>query len=96
MHRNKGRRNGKPITEKWRPVYIWLEALNQREVVKATEITEWLEAHPEIRQRLRLNHTNEHIFNYIQKCHTRMIHDPRGRSHNVKVNLIPLSSPQVS
>ncbi|CAM6096653.1 unnamed protein product [Calypogeia fissa] len=98
MHRNKGRRNGKPITEKWRPVYIWLEALNQREVVKATEITDWLEAHPEVRLRLRMNHTNEHIFNYIQKCHTRMIHDPRARSHNVKADkekqAVPVTLPE--
>lgn len=88
VNRKKGRRNGKPITEKWRPVYVWLESLNQREVVKAVEIGEWLEAHPDVRQRLRMSHTNEHIFNYIQKCHTRMIVDPRARSHNVKLDVI--------
>ncbi|BBN04469.1 hypothetical protein MPTK1_3g04900 [Marchantia polymorpha subsp. ruderalis] len=76
----KDRRYGKPITEKWRPVYVWLESLKHKEVVKGSEISEWLERHPDVGKKLHASHTHEHVFNYIQKCHSRMLADPGRRS----------------
>ncbi|KAL2635223.1 hypothetical protein R1flu_006702 [Riccia fluitans] len=77
----KDRRFGKPVTAKWRPVYVWLESLkDHKDVVKGSEINDWLDSHPDVARKLHSSHTNEHVFNYIQKCHSRILADPGRRS----------------
>ncbi|KAL3692722.1 hypothetical protein R1sor_006373 [Riccia sorocarpa] len=77
----KDRRFGKPVTAKWRPVYVWLESLkDHKAIVTGPEINEWLDSRPDVARKLHSSHTHEHVFNYIQKCHARILADPGRRS----------------
>lgn len=60
-------------SDKWKPVYAWLESLNLGSVVGAKVIDAWLENNPALREELLGKHTRHHLFHYIQKCHTNII-----------------------
>ena len=60
-------------SDKWKPVYSWLESLNMGSVVGARAIEVWLETNPTLRAELLGKHTRHHLFHYIQKCHTNII-----------------------
>ena len=60
-------------SDKWKPVYSWLESLNMGSVVGARAIEVWLETNPILRAELLEKHTRHHLFHYIQKCHTNII-----------------------
>ncbi|XP_059443009.1 uncharacterized protein LOC132175173 [Corylus avellana] len=60
-------------TDQWRPVYIWLESLNQNEVVKSKEISDWLSANPDVQEQLCSRHSRYHLMHYIKKCHIKIL-----------------------
>ncbi|XP_062169379.1 uncharacterized protein LOC133875304 isoform X2 [Alnus glutinosa] len=60
-------------TDQWRPVYSWLESLNQNEVVKSKEISDWLSANPEVQEQLCSRHSRYHLMHYIKKCHIKIL-----------------------
>ncbi|XP_065620697.1 uncharacterized protein LOC112006477 [Quercus suber] len=60
-------------TDQWRPVYSWLESLDQEEVVKSKEISDWLSANPDIQEQLCSRHTRYHLMHYIKKCHIKIL-----------------------
>ncbi|KAG6633354.1 uncharacterized protein LOC122289867 [Carya illinoinensis] len=60
-------------TDQWRPVYSWLESLNQDEVVKSKEISDWLNANKEVQEQLCSRHSRYHLMHYIKKCHIKIL-----------------------
>jgi len=70
---------GKPVSKKWKPVWLWLQSLNRTEIVEASEIIAWLDSNPEYAAEIRQHHTNGVFVAYAQKCHQRLIF---GQYHN--------------
>eukprot|EP00252_Welwitschia_mirabilis_P001771 TRINITY_DN11711_c0_g1_i2.p1 TRINITY_DN11711_c0_g1~~TRINITY_DN11711_c0_g1_i2.p1 ORF type:complete len:459 (-),score=86.61 TRINITY_DN11711_c0_g1_i2:147-1523(-) len=60
-------------SDKWKPIYSWLESLNVHGVVKTKAIDEWLSQNPEIKDELQSKHSRYHLIHYIQKCHTKIL-----------------------
>lgn len=60
-------------TDQWIPVYSWLESLQQDEVVKSKEISDWLTENPTIRDQLCSRHSRYHLMHYIKKCHLKIL-----------------------
>ncbi|KAL8143943.1 hypothetical protein V2J09_016975 [Rumex salicifolius] len=60
-------------TNLWLPVYSWLESLDTDEVIKSKEISDWLAANPEIRDKLSAKHSRYHLMHYIKKCHMKIL-----------------------
>lgn len=60
-------------SEKWKPVYAWLESLDTGSVVGAKVIEIWLENNPSVKQDLLGKHTRQHLLHYIQKCHASLM-----------------------
>lgn len=60
-------------SEKWRPVYVWLESLDSGSVVGSKAIDAWLSRNPSIKEDLLGKHTRHHLFHYIQKCHSNIL-----------------------
>ncbi|CAN1802389.1 hypothetical protein LINPERHAP1_LOCUS23357 [Linum perenne] len=60
-------------TEQWRPVYSWLETLDNDEVVTSNEIYDWLDSNPDIKEHLFSRHSRYHLMHYIKKCHVKIL-----------------------
>ncbi|XP_030542270.1 uncharacterized protein LOC115749547 [Rhodamnia argentea] len=60
-------------TDQWIPVYSWLESLDQDDVVKSNDISDWLTDNPEIREQLCSKHSRYHLTHYIKKCHMKIL-----------------------
>lgn len=60
-------------TDRWLPVYTWLESLNADEVVKSKDISDWLSANPKICEQLCSRHSRYHLTHYIKKCHAKIL-----------------------
>ncbi|CAN1802390.1 hypothetical protein LINPERHAP1_LOCUS23357 [Linum perenne] len=60
-------------TEQWRPVYSWLETLDNDEVVTSNEIYDWLDSNPDIKEHLFSRHSRYHLMHYIKKCHGKQL-----------------------
>lgn len=71
-------------TDQWKPVYIWLETLEDTEVVKSNDILDWLNANPDVRDDLYSRHSRYHLMHYIKKCHVKIL----KRKERKKVNVI--------
>ena len=72
-HAEAGPGKGKPVSAKWRPVWLWLESLQRTEVVEPSEVIAWLDSNPEYAAKIRGQHTNGGSVAYVQKCHQRLI-----------------------
>ena len=73
---------GKPVSKKWKPVWLWLQSLQRTEVVEPSEVIAWLDSNPEYAAEIRQHHTNGVFVAYAQKCHQRLI---TGQYHTSKV-----------
>jgi len=60
-------------TDQWLPVYSWLESLDNGELVKSKDISEWLDANPEVKQELSSRHSRYHLTHYVKKCHLKIL-----------------------
>ncbi|CAL1389113.1 unnamed protein product [Linum trigynum] len=60
-------------TDRWLPVYSWLETLDSDEVVKSKEIYDWLDSNPDIKEDLFSRHSRYHLMHYIKKCHFKIL-----------------------
>lgn len=60
-------------TDQWIPVYAWLENLDQDEVVKSKDISDWLNANPQVKEQLCSRHSRYHLMHYIKKCHLKIL-----------------------
>ena len=60
-------------SEKWMPVYKWLESLDLDSLVGAKAIEAWLDGNPCLREELLKEHTRQHLFRYVQKCHNNLL-----------------------
>ncbi|VVB10916.1 unnamed protein product [Arabis nemorensis] len=60
-------------TDQWLPVYSWLESLDHGELVKSKDISEWLDANPEVKQELSSRHSRYHLTHYVKKCHLKIL-----------------------
>lgn len=60
-------------TDQWLPVYSWLESLDNGELVKSKDITEWLDANPEVKEELSSRHSRYHLTHYVKKCHLKIL-----------------------
>ncbi|KAB1217456.1 putative inactive purple acid phosphatase 27 [Morella rubra] len=74
-------------TDQWRPVYSWLESLNQEEVVKSKEISDWLSANPEVQEQLCSRHSRYHLMHYIKKCHIKILKRKEKKLDNIDIVL---------
>lgn len=92
-------------TDRWLPVYTWLESLNADEVVKSKDITDWLSANPKICEQLCSRHSRYHLTHYIKKCHAKIlkrqdklkIEEPKAAEGTAeKVRNADLSTPTAS
>lgn len=72
-HRHGEPSRGKPVSKKWKPVWLWLQSLNRTEIVDASEVIAWLDSNPEYAAEIRQHHTNGVFVAYAQKCHQRLI-----------------------
>lgn len=79
-------------TDQWIPVYSWLESLQQDEVVKSKEISDWLTENPSIRDQLCSRHSRYHLMHYIKKCHLKIL----KRKEKKKGSQLPEKSPHKS
>jgi len=64
---------GKPVSEKWKPVWIWLQSLNRKDVVEAADVTAWLVRNPDYSKEIKQHHSHGALVHYVQKCHQRLI-----------------------
>ncbi|XP_031253573.1 uncharacterized protein LOC116111535 [Pistacia vera] len=60
-------------TDQWIPVYSWLESLDQDEVVKSKDISDWLNDNPAVKDQLCSRHSRYHLMHYIKKCHLKIL-----------------------
>ncbi|CAH8305971.1 unnamed protein product [Eruca vesicaria subsp. sativa] len=60
-------------TDQWLPVYSWLESLDNGELVKSKDISEWLDANPEVKEELSSRHSRYHLTHYVKKCHLKIL-----------------------
>ncbi|KAK8953487.1 hypothetical protein KSP40_PGU002623 [Platanthera guangdongensis] len=60
-------------TDQWRPVYSWLESLENNTIVNSKEITDWLSSNTDFRDRLLARHSRYHLMHYIQKLHLKLL-----------------------
>ncbi|KAJ4712577.1 Ribonucleoside-diphosphate reductase subunit beta [Melia azedarach] len=60
-------------TDQWIPVYSWLENLDQDEVVKSKDISDWLNDNPQVKDQLCSRHSRYHLMHYIKKCHLKIL-----------------------
>lgn len=60
-------------TDQWIPVYSWLESLDQDDVVKSKDISDWLAANPQVKEQLCSRHSRYHLMHYIKKCHLKIL-----------------------
>ena len=80
--------NSKCSTQ-WRPVHAWLEKLNKREVVKSTEISDWLCKNPKVKEDLYSRYSRCHLMHYIQKCHNRILkRQGKGKVQSIALHFI--------
>lgn len=70
---------GKPVSKKWKPVWLWLQSLKRTEIVEPSEVIAWLDNNPAYAAEIRQHHTNGVFVAYAQKCHQRLIF---GQYHN--------------
>lgn len=69
---------GKPVSEKWKPVWLWLQSLGRTRIVDSAEVTAWLESNPAYAAEMRQYHTHGVLVHYVQKCHQRLVY---GRNY---------------
>ncbi|XP_074353386.1 uncharacterized protein LOC141692444 isoform X3 [Apium graveolens] len=60
-------------TDQWKPVYTWLETLEDKELVKSNDIADWLSANPDVRDDLYSRHSRYHLMHYIKKLHVKIL-----------------------
>ncbi|CAH2070759.1 unnamed protein product [Thlaspi arvense] len=60
-------------TDQWLPVYSWLESLDNGELVKSKDISEWLDANPDVKEELSSRHSRYHLTHYVKKCHLKIL-----------------------
>lgn len=60
-------------TDQWKPVYTWLETLEDTELVKSNDIADWLSANPDVRDDLYSRHSRYHLMHYIKKLHVKIL-----------------------
>uniref|UniRef100_A0A1J3IVG4 Uncharacterized protein n=1 Tax=Noccaea caerulescens TaxID=107243 RepID=A0A1J3IVG4_NOCCA len=60
-------------TDQWLPVYSWLESLDHGDLVKSKDISEWLDANPEVKDELSSRHSRYHLTHYVKKCHLKIL-----------------------
>lgn len=71
-------------TDQWLPVYSWLESLDSGELVKSKDISEWLDANPEVKEELSSRHSRYHLTHYVKKCHLKIL---KRKEKKVKAKL---------
>lgn len=79
---------GKPVSEKWKPVWGWLQSLGRTDVVEASEIIAWLDSNPEYAASIRAQHTNGVLVAYVQKCHQRLLFGRNYKAEDRKVKVL--------
>lgn len=60
-------------SDKWKPIYSWLESLDAQEIVRTKTIGEWLTQNTDVREDLESKHSRYHLIHYIQKCHAKIL-----------------------
>ncbi|KAH9299106.1 hypothetical protein KI387_030788, partial [Taxus chinensis] len=60
-------------SDKWKPIYSWLESLDCEEIVRTKTIVEWLSQNPDVREDLQSKHSRYHMIHYVQKCHSKIL-----------------------
>ncbi|CAI9101051.1 OLC1v1038286C4 [Oldenlandia corymbosa var. corymbosa] len=78
-------------SDRWLPVYSWLESLDTDDVVKSKDVLDWLTANPEIRERLYSRHSRYHLMHYIKKCHMKILKRKEKKLQNVTVHILSCS-----
>ncbi|GLJ47466.1 hypothetical protein SUGI_1001880 [Cryptomeria japonica] len=72
-------------SDKWKPIYSWLESLDCEEIVRTKTIVEWLSQNPDVREELESKHSRYHMIHYVQKCHSKIL-KKREKQRNVQNN----------
>ncbi|KAJ3681260.1 hypothetical protein LUZ60_015749 [Juncus effusus] len=60
-------------TDLWQPAYKWLESLEKETLVTHKEVSDWLDANPNILQRLAEKHSRYHLVHYTQRMHLKLL-----------------------
>lgn len=83
---------GKPVSKKWKPVWLWLESLQRPKVVDSAEVTAWLNNNPAYAAEMKRIHSHGSLVHYVQKCHSRLVN---GRPNKVDGNKVSFQRCQV-
>ncbi|KAG0559778.1 hypothetical protein KC19_10G128500 [Ceratodon purpureus] len=75
---------GKPVSEKWKPVWMWLQSLGRTKIVDSTEVAAWLECNAAYATEMKQYHSHGVLVHYVQKCHQRLIHGRNYRGEGKK------------
>ena len=78
---------GKPVSEKWKPVWMWLQSLGRTKIVDSTEVAAWLECNAAYATEMKQYHSHGVLVHYVQKCHQRLIHGRNYRGEGKKVRI---------
>lgn len=79
---------GKPVSEKWKPVWMWLQSLGRTKIVDSAEVTAWLESNPAYATEMKQFHSHGVLVHYVQKCHQRLVHGRNYRGESKKVRIV--------
>ncbi|KAJ4805374.1 Eukaryotic translation initiation factor 3 subunit I [Rhynchospora pubera] len=60
-------------TDLWKPAYDFLESLDKDTLVTQKEVSDWLDANPDIFERLSEKHSRYHLVHYTQRMHLKML-----------------------
>ncbi|KAG0566908.1 hypothetical protein KC19_7G096500 [Ceratodon purpureus] len=77
---------GKPVSEKWKPVWLWLQSLGRTKIVDSAEVTAWLNSNPGYAAEMKQYHSHGTLVHYVQKCHSRLVH---GRNYKGEGKKLP-------
>ena len=76
---------GKPVSEKWKPVWLWLQSLGRTKIVDSQEVTAWLNSNPAYAAEMKQYHSHGTLVHYVQKCHSRLVHGRNYKGEGKKV-----------
>jgi hypothetical protein len=79
-------------SEKWMPVYKWLESLELDSLVAAKVVEAWLDSNPSLRDELLKEHTRQHLFRYVLKCHNNLLKKKKKQALKIAMVSIALFS----
>jgi hypothetical protein len=77
---------GKPVSQKWKPVWLWLQSLGRTKIVDSAEVAAWLNNNPAYAAEMKQYHSHGTLVHYVQKCHSRLVHGRNYKGEGKKLS----------